>query len=282
MIGAAERRWPSPCRAGKASCRDACSGYRARALCLRVAQHDDRAQAELGGDEIVVVRDLAFMRQIDPGRAEDMRHLGGEDRRIGVDRADARGLPAPVRRNRKPGRMTAGWSEPRFFQASARAPARCQKKSKYSFCSHSVGSSGAYRPAFSSHQRVKRPSLVALELEEIVDEQRAELRSRTAPICSSAFERVVEALRQRRMRGGVGVQLLRARDRACLRCRRGRPRSARRNRDKGWRTARPSGFPTVFPDRRRRRARAPSRRDDHRPRSRDRARASSAGIADSR
>src|SRR5262249_18439027 len=40
---------------------------------------------ELGGDVIVVLRDLTFVAEINPYRAEDMRHLGSEDRRVGVD-----------------------------------------------------------------------------------------------------------------------------------------------------------------------------------------------------
>ena len=52
---------------------------------LRIAQQDDRPQAESRGDEIVVLGDLAFMPEIDPDRAEDLRHLGLEDRRIGID-----------------------------------------------------------------------------------------------------------------------------------------------------------------------------------------------------
>ena len=37
---------------------------------LDVAQHDDRAQTETRGDEVVVSRDLALMRAIDPVSAE--------------------------------------------------------------------------------------------------------------------------------------------------------------------------------------------------------------------
>ncbi len=50
-----------------------------------IAQQNDRAQAELGGDEIVVVRDLAVVAEIDPDRAADIRQFRLEDRRIGVD-----------------------------------------------------------------------------------------------------------------------------------------------------------------------------------------------------
>ena len=52
-----------------------------------VAQQDDRAQAQPRGDVVVVVRDLALVPDIDPDRAEDVGHLGLEDRRIGVDQA---------------------------------------------------------------------------------------------------------------------------------------------------------------------------------------------------
>ena len=54
---------------------------------LRVAQQDDRAQAEPRGDEVVVLGDLALVAEIDPDRAEDVGHLGREDRRVGVDQA---------------------------------------------------------------------------------------------------------------------------------------------------------------------------------------------------
>ena len=50
-----------------------------------VAQDNERAQAHAPGDEVVVVRNFAFVRQIGPGAAEDVGHLGLEDRRIGVD-----------------------------------------------------------------------------------------------------------------------------------------------------------------------------------------------------
>ena len=50
-----------------------------------VAHDDERPQAHAPGDEIVDVRDLAFVRQIGPGAAEDVRHLGFENRRVGVD-----------------------------------------------------------------------------------------------------------------------------------------------------------------------------------------------------
>ena len=53
---------------------------------IRIAQHDDRAQAELRGDVVVVARDLALVREVDPHRAEDVRHLQVEDHRIGIDR----------------------------------------------------------------------------------------------------------------------------------------------------------------------------------------------------
>ena len=54
-------------------------------LAVRVAQQDDRAQAQPRRDVVVVVRDLALVAEIDPDRAEDVGHLGLEDRRIGVD-----------------------------------------------------------------------------------------------------------------------------------------------------------------------------------------------------
>ena len=57
----------------------------ARILPLRIAQQDDRPQAEPHGDVIVVLGDLALVAEIDPDRAEDVGHLGLEDRRIGVD-----------------------------------------------------------------------------------------------------------------------------------------------------------------------------------------------------
>jgi len=54
-------------------------------LAVQVPQHDDRAQPQPRGDEIVVLGDLALVREIDPHRAEDVRHLRLEDRWIGVD-----------------------------------------------------------------------------------------------------------------------------------------------------------------------------------------------------
>ena len=52
---------------------------------LRVPQQDDRAQAKPRGDVIIVIRNLALVSEIDPHRAEDVHHLGLEDRGIGVD-----------------------------------------------------------------------------------------------------------------------------------------------------------------------------------------------------
>ena len=86
VIGALESR----CRAARFA---AHAGAAVRAaieeraqLAVRVAQHDHRPQAELGGQVVVVARDLAFVREVDPYRAEDVRHLQVEDHRIGIDR----------------------------------------------------------------------------------------------------------------------------------------------------------------------------------------------------
>jgi hypothetical protein len=60
---------------------------RAEPLSLRqsVVPQDEWTQAQSDGDVVVVVGDLAFVAEIDPHRAEDVGHLGREDRRIGVD-----------------------------------------------------------------------------------------------------------------------------------------------------------------------------------------------------
>ncbi len=52
---------------------------------VAVARHDQRTQAEFGGDVVVNIGNLAFVRQVDPGAAEDMSHLGVEDRSIRVE-----------------------------------------------------------------------------------------------------------------------------------------------------------------------------------------------------
>ncbi len=52
---------------------------------LGVAHDDQRTQSQAPGDKIVDVGDFAFVREIGPRAAEDLRHLGFEDRRIGVD-----------------------------------------------------------------------------------------------------------------------------------------------------------------------------------------------------
>ena len=54
-------------------------------LALAVAHDDQRAQAHAPGDEVVVVGDLALVRQVGPGAAEDVGHLGLEHGGIGVD-----------------------------------------------------------------------------------------------------------------------------------------------------------------------------------------------------
>src|SRR5207248_9577626 len=52
---------------------------------VRVAQQNNRAQAKPRRYEIVVVRYLAVVAEIDPHRAEDVAHLRGEDRWTGLD-----------------------------------------------------------------------------------------------------------------------------------------------------------------------------------------------------
>src|SRR5262249_39306884 len=52
-----------------------------------VAGQDDRAQAEVAGDEIVGLGDFALVAEVNPRAAEDPDHLLGEDRRVGVERA---------------------------------------------------------------------------------------------------------------------------------------------------------------------------------------------------
>src|SRR6202035_5030850 len=62
-------------------------------LSARIPQQDDRAQAQPHRDVVVVLRDLALVPEIDPDRAEDVGHLGLEDRGIGVDQAVDAVLP---------------------------------------------------------------------------------------------------------------------------------------------------------------------------------------------
>ena len=52
---------------------------------VAVARHDQRTQAELGGDVIIDIGNLAFVGEIDPGAAKDVAHLGVEDRRVGIE-----------------------------------------------------------------------------------------------------------------------------------------------------------------------------------------------------
>ena len=54
---------------------------------VHIAHDDQRTQAEPAGDEIVVVRNLALVRDVGPGAAEDVGHLRFENRRICVDQA---------------------------------------------------------------------------------------------------------------------------------------------------------------------------------------------------
>ena len=54
-------------------------------LALRVTQQNDRPQPQPDSDEIVIVRDLAVVPEIDPHRAEDVGHLRLENGRIGID-----------------------------------------------------------------------------------------------------------------------------------------------------------------------------------------------------
>ena len=85
---------------------------------LGVAHDDERTQAKPPRDEVVDVRNLAFVRQIGPGPAEDMRHLGFENRRVGVDQAVRLVLlhqiiPVVERRAADPGRGRADFLERR-------------------------------------------------------------------------------------------------------------------------------------------------------------------------
>src|SRR5262249_2372144 len=52
---------------------------------LGVAYHDQRTQSQASGDKIIDLGDLALVREIGPGAAENLRHLRFEDRRISVD-----------------------------------------------------------------------------------------------------------------------------------------------------------------------------------------------------
>ncbi len=52
---------------------------------IGVTGDDERAQAELGGDEIVDIGNVTFMGEIDPGTAEYVRHLGVKDSRVGIN-----------------------------------------------------------------------------------------------------------------------------------------------------------------------------------------------------
>src|ERR1700691_2299864 len=54
-------------------------------LSLSVADEDQGTQSQISGDKIIDVGDFAFVREIGPRAAENVRHLGFEDRRIGVD-----------------------------------------------------------------------------------------------------------------------------------------------------------------------------------------------------
>ncbi len=173
-------------------------------LAFGVAHDDQRPQAEPAGDEIVDVGDLALVRQIGPGAAENVGHLGFENRRIGVDQAMRfvlldQIIPIVERSAAEPRRRRADFFErghaavlivlslrfrlalgeqrvmPRdeftevgsLGHAANSRPPYCysghdecrrprgsraaQKKSKYSLCSHSLGSSLGPTPDCLSH-----------------------------------------------------------------------------------------------------------------------------------
>ena len=96
------------------------------------------------------VRDLAFVREIDPGAAEDMRHLRVEDRRVGVDQpmhAVFLHQLVPVVKGALPAREgICIRSNVVIAESSGSLPCRSfrQKKSKYSSCSHCVVASLAW------------------------------------------------------------------------------------------------------------------------------------------
>ena len=137
---------------------------------VAVAHDNERAQAHAPGDEVVVVRDFAFVREIGPGAAEDVGHLGFENGGIGIDQAMGAVLldeiiPIVQRGAAEPGRRRTDFLQRRHATCSlshashARIPRRherrecAQKKSKYSFCSQSLGSSLGVDAPVSSSER---------------------------------------------------------------------------------------------------------------------------------
>src|SRR5262249_31316145 len=51
-----------------------------------IANHNKRPQSKPCGYEIIGIRNLAFVREIDPSPAEDVCHLGVKDRLIGINK----------------------------------------------------------------------------------------------------------------------------------------------------------------------------------------------------
>jgi hypothetical protein len=103
-----------------------------------IARDDQRTQAELAGDVIVGVRNLTLVREIDPRAAEDVPHLGIEDRRVRVEQLVHSVILhelVPVIARRVVARADA------FDRLRLRHGDPRQKKSKYSSCSQSVISS---------------------------------------------------------------------------------------------------------------------------------------------
>ena len=79
-------------------------------LSLAVAHDDERTQTQAAGDEVVLARDFAFVRDVGPGAAEDVGHLRFEDHGIGVDQPVRAVLlhqmiPVVQRGAGKPGRL---------------------------------------------------------------------------------------------------------------------------------------------------------------------------------
>ena len=97
------------------------------------------------------LRDLALVGNIGPRAAEDVGHLGFEDVGIDVDQPMRtlfvdQIVPVVERDRRKPARRRTDLSSnvmTVLIAAAIESELGVQKKSKYSFCSHRVGSSSA-------------------------------------------------------------------------------------------------------------------------------------------
>ena len=195
---------------------------------LAVAHDDERTQTQAPGDEIVHVGDFAFVREIGPGAAEDVRHLGFEDRRIGVDQPVRAILLDQIIPVVERGAAERGSATAPIFSSAVMLPALgvsphddATLKEIEILILLPLARLVARRRAALFQRTLDSGRLRSLQLDEIVDKGIAE-RAAEQRLLLERIERLGQALRQQRPFGGVRFVACRRQCRVWSRCRRAR------------------------------------------------------------